>query len=128
MKQFNKSRKAQVTLFVIIGLVLVIAAFIFFAFYTPVSQEDQLLKSVQDVDATIKPIKIYVESCLQAVSLESLKILGEHGGYIDPIGVNSQKAFSYDQSNPVDSDGVFLAGTNNYFIPYWCHSLWAGSR
>lgn len=122
MKIFDKSKKAQVTLFVIIGLVLLVVAFIFFAIHTPTSQEEQLLKSVKDVDATIKPVQIYVESCLQSVSLESLKILGEHGGYIDPVGVNSQKAFSYDQANPVDSDGVFFAETNDYFIPYWFHS------
>lgn len=121
MRNFN-SKKAQISLFVIIGLVLVIGVFLFFVLQAPKSQEAQLLDSVKDADATIKPVQDYVESCLESVTLESLQLLGAHGGYIDPVGVNSRKPFTYDRAKPVDSEGVFFADIDDYFIPYWFHS------
>ena len=76
LQKIEKSRiekKAQVTIFIIIAIVIVGAIVAYFALRNmPITKEDKIMKPVHD----------YYLSCLQQKAKEGIGILGEQGGYI----------------------------------------------
>ncbi len=78
-------RKGQVTLFIIIGLVLVIGTFITVAVYQnwlvfrPPSQQTS-----SNPDTQIKPVLSMIEQCQEHILSQGVRELLAHGGYIDP--------------------------------------------
>ena len=78
-------RKAQVSVFLIIGIVVVVALVLFFALrLNNVSSAGSQKMSLQS-----KSIDIFIQSCLQAKGEEAVYILGLQGGHIvvPPINV-----------------------------------------
>lgn len=120
-----RNTKAQVTLFVIIGIVILLAATIFFLLKAN-QQSDQLedfRQSVTQVDETYRPIQEYMQRCMYSVSRQGLHQLGQHGGYINPLGMNAPQAFNYNSERLLDSDGVALSEKpQQSFVPYWFSS------
>lgn len=120
-----KQHKGQITIFVILGIVLLVGAAIVFLVLRggATNNADQLQRSVQTVDKEFRPVQQYVETCLYEIGLDGLQELGAHGGYIDPVGAQSSKSFLIKPSQPTDSDGLLIdiqdAGT---FVPYWFYS------
>jgi hypothetical protein len=76
--------KSQITIFILLGLVL----FIIFGFLFYVASNLSESKLAQQRENTKKefltttPIKYYITSCLDESTEESLKLIGEQGGYI----------------------------------------------
>jgi hypothetical protein len=109
----NNNRKAQITLFVIIGLVLllVVALLLFLpklktSKITPGAVTTPILE-VSAVEGTVK-------QCLYAVGKEGVQKLGAHGGYIYPekFGIISNPFL------PTESSGISIFGDSDV-IPYW---------
>ncbi len=75
-------RQAQITLFIILGLVLLLAVAI--AVYVLSSQEggDQGVRSSTIRQEVIKPVERYVTECLSLVSNAGMLLLAEQGGTI----------------------------------------------
>ncbi len=121
MNKFHK--KGQITLFVIIGLVLLLGAlFFFFARLSIVqSQENKILNSADKVDNTYRPIQQQVETCLFQLSKDSLDKIGVHGGYLEPFG-EGQQTFTYTESKPYESEGIAFTNDKKTFVPYWFYS------
>jgi len=115
------SKKSQVAVFVIIGLVMLIITAMFF-FITSQEKEEiapGVYVSIQEVPTEIDPVSSFITQCLEDVSSKGLKIIGEHGGYIsldDPI--LSGETF-YISRNPTESDAVIFAPGGEFKIPYW---------
>src|SRR3989338_4688615 len=109
-------KKAQVTLFIILGILLLIGAVTFFYVRSNVIQNpiEQELIVPEQVPVEFDPVKVYVENCLQQTAIEGLKILGEQGGFISP----SKAGFSAN-SDPTGGSAVRMAG--NWIVPYWWH-------
>lgn len=105
------NKRAQITLFVILGIVLLILVLIIAYFMTrkttPVEPETRL-------PIEVSPIEESVRQCLYAVGKEAVYKLGAHGGYIDPesFGIRTYSAA------PTESNGVSIFADSDV-IPYW---------
>lgn len=108
------SKRGQVTVFIIIGLVilLVTAGLLFVA--------KQIVKEplrtagepvLEDVPQEFQPLQQYTVDCLQQVGERSVRLLGEQGGYIEPEFVGEFSA-----TDPTDADGVAVGSLQ---VPYW---------
>jgi hypothetical protein len=109
-------KRGQVTLFIVIGLILLIAASISIYLYS--ARESRLIEqvqlpTVQQVPAEAEPIREYVKSCIQETAKQGLKQLGEHGGYID------SSELMYNLFDPTEGEAVQFSKNSDLIIPYW---------
>ncbi|HLC96139.1 MAG TPA: hypothetical protein VJH97_02365, partial [Candidatus Nanoarchaeia archaeon] len=79
------SRKAQATIFMIIGLIILIGGISFFylrqkTLETPVEQKAEEFKPEFEVQSQLKD---YVDACIQQQVLQGLEIIRLQGGYIN---------------------------------------------
>ncbi len=108
------SRKGQVTIFIIIGIILLFA----FAGILYVTQrtakstiETQAETAITSVPETFRPVQTYTENCLRSTLKEGLLILGQQGGYIYP-----ELTGEFSLATPTDSSGLDLESVK---VPYW---------
>ncbi|MEK6943584.1 MAG: hypothetical protein AABX00_05970 [Nanoarchaeota archaeon] len=115
------SKKAQLAIFMIIAVVLIIGGVVFF---TLTSEEEKTAEAeimiTESVPIEFEPVKKFVEDCLYATSVEGLELIGEHGGYasLDENNLNAE-TFAVNINNPTESDAVLFASDSNLKIPYW---------
>ncbi|MFW6013719.1 MAG: hypothetical protein ACOCZ6_01520 [Nanoarchaeota archaeon] len=113
-------RKAQVTLYIIIGIVLLIGIILFVTLERETAETEGLQPNIDSVPPEHKKVQEYVLNCLEKVSTDAVKKVGEHGGYLDP------KNYTYSPNDldigsiPTESDAVYLSGSSQP-VPYWWH-------
>lgn len=116
-----KRNKAQATIFMIIGIMALIATGTFF--YV----RDQTLKEeispgirivLEKIPTEFDPVKSFVTACLEDTSLKGLKLIGNQGGYISLNSQYSGQSFSL-SSDPTNTDAVEFAPGSGLRIPYW---------
>jgi len=80
-----KSKKAQITVFIVLGLVLVltIAIFLYVTKFTEIEQLKSETESPLLTDQ--QSLKNYVESCIKQVAQEPIILLAKQGGTLDPV-------------------------------------------
>jgi len=123
MAKVNK--KAQATIFMIIGLIVLIGAFfIFFAQRLEVEDPVEITEEQKPEFAGQTELKSYVDECLQDVTLQGLEIMRLQSGYID-IPADALTLLVKDKENKqikiidgskkvvTDPDGI---GND---VPYW---------
>jgi hypothetical protein len=105
------NRKAQVTLFVIIGVVVVLAtAGIFYMNNLAVKQKtgEGVIRQIE-TPIEVTPIKNFVEDCVEQTALKALDLIESQGGYIDTS--------HFDYAIPTEGNAVeFSPG---FVVPYW---------
>ena len=112
------SKRGQITVFMIIGIVIVfLFAGIFYVTQNKVKEDftadgDPIIKAVP---TAFQPIQTYTEACLTRVGERALRILGGQGGYIYPDLVGK-----YSSTDPSDSDGIALSGAQ---VPFWLYNV-----
>lgn len=108
------SKKGQITVFIIIGIVILFA-FAGILYFTKTVSKQQITTEGEIIPSTVpqnfRPIQTYTENCIENIAKEGLLILGQQGGYIYPELVGE-----YSPENPTDSDGLDLGSAK---IPYW---------
>lgn len=118
-----KNKKSQITVFIIIGVILLFSTALVLYIKNQVSVQTREVKvSVEKVPNEVQPVQAYVSQCLESVSKEAFNLLGSHGGYIDVgsgsmdyAGVNFEK----NEAKPTEADMVaFPPKTDNYVV-YW---------
>ena len=114
----KEKKKAQATLFIIIGLVILLAIGVFYYIKTTVMEAQVDIALKQDAakgDAVV--VQTYVSSCLQDITETGLLLLGQHGGYINlsRSDVHNQD-FEIDEADATASD---TAPFGTLQIPYW---------
>jgi len=111
-------RRAQVTLFIIIGLIILIIAGIALYMSQRITEEAVIpeIAKINEVPADLQPIKSFVESCLMEKAEEALRMLGDRGGYIDP-----EKQGLRLGNEPTESDLVRFAPGSDLKVPYWVY-------
>jgi hypothetical protein len=114
-------KKAQITMFVILGLVLL---FIFIIIYTVFlrkpSTGDQF--KTEAVPEQFKPVQDYVASCIHLVGLDAIKKMGAHGGYIDPLDSElTPVSMRFSETDPTRFELVSLSGASSGAIPYYLY-------
>ena len=116
-----KNKKAQVTIFMIIGLVIIIGGAAFFyatrQVNTPLDPELQILE--QQVPIEFDPIKSYANQCAYSASVEGLRIIGKQGGYISLTNKTLNKEPFSLKNEPTESDAVSFTRSSQLKIPYW---------
>ncbi len=112
--------KGQVTIFIIVGifLLLMVTGALFFLRPDDLTRGEVLRDSVP---TQYSPVQQYVESCLDQIGERAVRILGERGGYLFTENENylSYQAYGLtaSQSSPTDADAFFL--NPSVAVPYW---------
>ena len=122
MKNLIISKRAQVTAFLIVAIILLFSSAVIFYIRDKVGQiEPSLEPIIRDVPLEVKPIHQYVEECVDRISVEALVKLGQHGGYINITDFElSSREFEIDLMNPTSSDAVQLVQfAEETTVPYW---------
>jgi hypothetical protein len=114
-------RKAQITLFIIIGLVLlIIFLLIYFLFIKKPVVKDEFL--VEAIPEEFKPVRDYVEGCVHKIGVEAVKKMGAHGGYIDPFDYElTPVLLRFSAARPTRYELVSLTGDADGAVPYYLH-------
>ncbi len=112
-----KNKKAQITMFMIIGIVILIVAGIFISIRSTQQQPpEKIMKQLIETPVEFQPLNDFVESCISKTSKEGIKKLGFHGGYIEP----NKYGIRANVINPTASNGfLFNPEDSQSTIPYW---------
>ena len=114
--------KAQVSIFIIFGIVILAAAAVVFYINTA-SQKEEIVPGVfistKEIPTQLDPVSNFVTSCLDDVATRGLKLIGEHGGYIDMDNSQLAKQSFKISKDPTESDAVIFAPDSSLKIPYW---------
>ncbi len=93
-------KRGQLTLFIIIGIVIVASIGIIIGIRNFQTGElDTVTPTIEEVKSEILPIKTYTDGCLARSLKQGIKLLGEQGGYIYLEG-------KYNYQSPTESEGV----------------------
>jgi len=116
MKTHNK--RGQITLFIILGLVLLIGAALY-VYYTNKVQISTTTVPKYTGDAG--QVQTFVDNCIEQVGRQGIIELGRHGGYINPLSrAYTLTSLNYDQTDQSESDMAFLNSNDiSTGIPYW---------
>lgn len=116
-------KKGQITLFVILGIVLIIGVllFVFLSNSQKENSVDKFNKDVTTSSTEFRPIQTYVENCIHVVGRNAIDLIGSKGGDIEPFSGRYVPAKFYDDSVG-DNDGVLLGNTDDSFVPFWIQS------
>lgn len=109
--------KGQVTIFIIVGIMLVFA-FAGILYFTK-ANTIQSIESAEEpilvtVPAEFQPIQRFTETCLSRIGKRGLTILGQHGGYIYP-----DLAGKYSSQDPTEAEGILIEESP---VPYWYYN------
>ncbi|MFT4326007.1 MAG: hypothetical protein ACMXYK_00730 [Candidatus Woesearchaeota archaeon] len=115
----SSNNKAQVSIFIIVGVVLVFIVGI--GIYVATNSGDSVVDSavtstLEHVPDAIVPFKLYADTCLSDTLHEALIRAGTNGGEI-----YSREFRSYNFMNPALSDGIELFPGGDLTVPYWVH-------
>jgi len=94
-------KKGQVTLFIIIGIIILLSVALVIYFTTETTKAPA--RKYVSVPEDIQPVHDYVSECLYQVSKDGLAILGTQGGFINVPGIIQNTPSSY---IPGDNLGV----------------------
>ncbi len=111
---FN-NKKAQITAFIIIGLMLLVAVGLIY--YYQAKEAEKAIK-IQDFEYSNDPVVAYVQTCLYELGEEAITLIGQQGGYITIEGFDTLTA----EYRPFNSN--LLSYSNGKInIPYWYYQL-----
>ncbi len=95
-------KRGQITLFIIVGLAILILTGIYVYYVETQLEEPEL------IPAEAEPIKAFVENCITDIAEQGLQLMADQGGYIEIPG-------------EVERDLAYLSLGNLVKIPYWYH-------
>ena len=109
-------KKGQITLFIIVGAIMLISIGSFLYFRSSV-QEIRVTPEIiaaQKVPSTFNPVSVFVGSCIRNVAEEGLRLLGSQGGY-----TNLERAGIGPGMMPTEGSAVIFSPGSELQIPYW---------
>ncbi|MBI4145092.1 hypothetical protein HY493_02695 [Candidatus Woesearchaeota archaeon] len=109
-------RKGQITLFIIIGLLIVLTVGSIIYLNAQRARPFVGLPQTEEVAEAVQPLQSYISECVETVSAEGLKLLGDHGGYLSPQSVRNAKLNAVE---PTESDLLMFAPDSQYGVAYW---------
>ena len=110
----SKAKKSQVSMFIIIGIIIIICSIAFIAF------TDYDIDIFTDQKSSTK-VKEFVESCLELETNRALEQIGNRGGWIYPQG-GPYAPLEFEEKQILDDPLVKKAEGVDFFnveIPYW---------
>ncbi len=114
----NNKKRGQVTLFIILGLVVLIIIGVAL-FLVNQSKKQQPTESVytQTYDARLAPIQNDITYCLQRLGTEATTKIGAGGGYLDP----DARKYIYNMPIENSNNALELFSGSNMIVPYWLY-------
>ena len=119
-----KHKKGQLTIFIIIGIILLLGVGIMIVTQDQTTQQTQASIDdivISDVPVWAEPVRIIVNSCVEQIAIEGFKKAGMHGGYIavdDPALSGRTLKLDY---NPTESEVVYPSSDLTAPVAYWWH-------
>lgn len=117
MKKMFLSKKSQITIFIIIGIILLFSSALIFYIknkVTGVSPDPVIIQ--QQLPEDLEGIKKYVEQCIYTTGKQAVTILGSQGGYIYP----NDYGITGNVNDPTEATGINpFPNIQNYVVPYW---------
>ncbi len=119
----SRSRSAQTTIFMIVGLIILIGGLAFFYATKRVAESfEPEIKIVQEqIPIEFDPIKNYGNDCAYSAALEGINIIGKQGGYISFTDKTLNKESFAITQNPTESDAVSFTKDSDLKTAYWWH-------
>ena len=102
IKYFSDSKRSQITVFVIIGVLLILVIAIAGLFFVKDNQVVKEFINKNSVSSEIMPVYESIDSCFQERAIDAVRIVGLQGGYLNmPEGGFDTGSFStaYDYNN-----------------------------
>jgi hypothetical protein len=112
----RRGKKAQASIFIIVGIVLLVSAILYFVLQSEeVLSETEFRPTQFSDDAEVATVQLYAQQCFDVLGAAAIRRAGQQGGHamIDLWDIQT----SYDF--PTDADGFFLAPQSTNPIPYW---------
>ena len=109
-------RKSQITMFILIGLLLVAGIGIYFYVSTQLEKKEVapgVKISVEKIPTELQPVANFVESCIKSVGVNALRRIGQTGGFYEIVNQNP--------ANPTESSSVELSQGSGLNVAYWYH-------
>ncbi len=107
--------KAQISLFIIIGIVILLGVSVYFIYSNVTDTQSDELELTETIPQEFAVVQKYVSECVRTVARDGLRLIGAQGGYINP----SSQGLSASRNDPTESDGVYLSSLSESFVPYW---------
>ena len=108
------NKRGQLTVFIIIGIVLLFSAALIIYIRQSVEQYQPPTEiPFEQVPTELQPLQRYVTDCLDRTALEAVQRSGFQGGYIDT------DSFRINEKDPTAGDAVQLFPGGEQKIPYW---------
>jgi len=116
------NKKSQISIFIIIGVALVIFSAGFMAVKSNI-EKTKTEKGLEDTSSYLEvlPIKSYVEVCIEDLGRNATKIIGNQGGYLDPDCSEHDKY-------KLDEELCLKTGNYTYINPYQIPIYLNGSK
>ncbi|MBU0666055.1 MAG: hypothetical protein ABIC91_00810 [Nanoarchaeota archaeon] len=111
------NKKAQITLFVIAGLVMIVLVGLLLMMRSISMKNLPPIDETTSVQTEFVPLKNYVETCISEIAKEGLKKIGFHGGYIAP----ENQGFYAIPGMPTSSSALEVFPGSGEYVPYWYH-------
>ena len=109
-------KRGQITLFIVLGIIILLVIGLFFFIRARIAEKKLLERPAIELPNELKPVQFFAEQCLEKVAIDGFKLIGAHGGYIDPDAVGK---FNYDAQT--ESDGLMLS-PNGLKVVYWLYN------
>lgn len=116
-----RGKRGQITIFIIIAIVLLLgAAIYFYAFDTSDQETESAAQQTAQLADEVQPVQQFVDACVARVGREAIEELSLRGGFLslkDP-----RYGQSMEQSHISTESEVVLFGPDYSFkVPYWYH-------
>ncbi|MBI5398000.1 hypothetical protein HZB03_00920 [Candidatus Woesearchaeota archaeon] len=118
------NRRAQITVFIIIGIILLFSSALIFYIRSQIvlaGVEATFRPKIEEVPLEAQPIKIFVEDCMAKTVKQALKQLSLRGGYIDPWDAELSGKAMIVGIEPTESDMITFFPGGNLTVPYWLY-------
>ncbi len=116
MRIRKTKKRGQVTVFIIIGLVILLIIVLAMIMKSRTT-ERELTPKLDTVPAEFEELQRFVVGCVDKTGEEAMVKVGEHAGYIDPLDPElTGRSFDLGR-NPTRSEVVYM--DPQYAVPYW---------
>ncbi|MCX6706514.1 MAG: hypothetical protein NT001_00005, partial [Candidatus Woesearchaeota archaeon] len=77
-----QKKKAQTTLFILIGVVILFSVVAIVFFRSGQVKIEKIPQITEETPTEMQPLRAFVQECISKTGLEAVKLIGAHGGYI----------------------------------------------
>ncbi|MBS3097932.1 hypothetical protein J4209_04020 [Candidatus Woesearchaeota archaeon] len=112
-------RKGQVTVFIILGLIILIGIGASIYYFSAKTLKKEDVVRAEDVPNWAVPVTSFIDGCMDELGTKALIKIGEHGGYIDMNDDYLSGREFIIKAEPTESDGVSLSMENDNPVAYW---------